>query len=89
MKRASPRSRLKHAWWKEAKEFKVVLLTSVFLCSVLVLLDLLLCWGWTRGDYHKGDFLTIKWPSTIGTTDPASGFIASERTSLHESWDLG
>ena len=92
MERASPRSRLKRAWWKEAKEFEVVLLTSVFLCSVLVLLDLLLCWGWTHGDYHKGDFgdfLTIKWPSTIGTTDLASGFIASERTSLHESWDLG
>ena len=57
MERASPRSRLKHAWWKEAEEFEVVLLTSVFLCSVLVLLDLLLCLGWTRGDYHKGVWL--------------------------------
>ena len=51
--KASPRSRLKRAWWKEAEEFEVVLLTSVFLCSVLVLLDLLLllllCWGvWFR-----------------------------------------
>ena len=47
---------------------------------------------WTRGDYHKrdfGDFSTIQWPSTIGTTDPVSGFVASERPSLHESWDLG
>ena len=57
VERASPRSRLKRAWWKEAEEFEVVLLTSVFLCSVLVLLDLLLCWGWTRGDYHKGVWL--------------------------------
>jgi len=42
----------------------------------------------TQGDYHKGDFgdfPTIQWPSTIGTTDPASGFVASERPSLHES----
>ena len=47
---------------------------------------------WTCGDYHKGDFrdfLMIQWPSTIGTTDPASGCIALERPSLHESWDLG
>ena len=43
VERASPRSRLKRAWWKEAEEFEVILLTSVFLCSVLVLLDLLLC----------------------------------------------
>ena len=57
VERASPRSRLKRAWWKEAEEFEVVLLTSVFLCFVLVLLDLLLCWGWTRGDYHKGVWL--------------------------------
>ena len=56
MERESPRSRLKRAWWKEAKEFEVVFLTSVFLCSVLVLLDLLLCWEWTCSDYHKGDF---------------------------------
>ena len=57
MERASPRSRLKRAWWKEAKEFEVVPLTPFFLCSVLVLLNLLLCWGWTRGDYHKGVWL--------------------------------
>ena len=47
---------------------------------------------WTYGDCHKGDFrdfLTIQWPGTIGTTDLASGFIASERPSLYESWDLG
>ena len=47
---------------------------------------------WTRGDYHKGDFgefPMIQWPSTVGTTDPVSGFVASERPSLHESWDLG
>ena len=70
VERASPRSRLKHAWWKEAEEFEVVLLTSVFLCSVLVLLDLLLCWGWTRDDYHKGVWLQRDLHLTkVGTWD--------------------
>ena len=32
--KASPRSRLKRAWWKEAEEFEVVLLTSDFCLSV-------------------------------------------------------
>ena len=70
MERASPRSRLKRAWWKEAEEFEVVLLTSVFLCSVLVLLDLLLCWGWTRDDYRKGVWLQRDLHSMrVGTWD--------------------
>ena len=34
-----------------------------------------------------GHFLTMQWPSTVGTTDMASGYVASERPSLLESWD--
>ena len=47
---------------------------------------------WTCDDYHKGDFgdfPMIQWPSTVETTNPTSGFVASKRPSLHESWDLG
>ena len=70
VERASLRSRLKCAWWKEAEEFEVVLLTSVFLCSILVLLNLLLCWGWTRGDYYKGIWLQRDLHSMrVGTWD--------------------